>query len=62
MTKTQEAAPSAMNLKLWLHLMIIPALDLGYLALIFGWIGEDPLTRLAISVWTGYFLLCFGRR
>ncbi len=60
MTKTQEAAPSAMNIKLWLHLLIIPALDLGYLSLIFGWIGEDPLTRLAISVWTGYFLLCFG--
>lgn len=46
--------------KFWLHLLIIPALDLGYLALIFDWLGDDWLTRTALSVWTGYFLLCLG--
>lgn len=60
MATNPETAAPAFNTKLWLHLLIIPALDFGYLALIFGWLGEDPLTRLAISAWTGYFLLCLG--
>ena len=40
---TEKAQPHS---PLWVHLLIIPAVDFGYLALLFSWPSEHPLRSI----------------